>query len=345
MPTWFRQDGCKIIAEVAQAHDGSLGAAHSYIEAIAKTGADAVKFQTHIANAESTPAEPWRVKFSLQDETRYDYWVRTGFTEAQWFGLAQHARERGITFLSSAFSIEAVDLLDRLKLPMWKVGAGEVTNLPLIEYMARTRRPVLLSSGMSSWAELDAAVAAVRAHGAPVAVFQCTTVYPCPAEKIGLNVLREIRERYQCPAGLSDHSGTIFAGLAAAALGADMIEVHVTFSRECFGPDVAASLTVTELTELVKGVRFIEAALANPVEKDAIAHELTEVKRIFGKSVVAARDLQAGRKLSADDLAVKKPGTGIPAARFSHVINCTLRRPLVKNSQLAEEDLERYEAS
>lgn len=341
-PTWFHQlaSRCFIIGEIAQTHDGSLGTAHAYIDALARTGADAIKFQTHIADAESTPGEPWRVKFSRQDETRYEYWKRMEFTEAQWRGLAEHAAECGLVFLSSAFSFAAVELLERLGMSAWKVGAGEITNLPLLEMMARTGKPVLLSSGMASWEELDAAVATVRAHEAAVAVFQCTTAYPCPPEKLGLNVLAELRKRFQCPVGLSDHSGTIYAGLAAATLGAQLLEVHVTFSRECFGPDVPASLTTAELKQLVEGVRFIERAQANPVNKQAMAEELGELKRTFGKSIVAARDLAAGEQLTLANLAFKKPGTGLSPARLNDVLNRTLKRALAANSLLSPADFE-----
>src|SRR5688572_8301641 len=170
---------CVIVAEVAQTHDGSLGTALAYIDAAASAGADAIKFQTHIAAAESTPAEPWRVRFSLQDETRYDYWRRMEFTEAQWRCLARRAAEKNIAFLSSAFSIEAVDLLARIGVPAWKVGAGEITNLPLLRRMAATGKPMILSSGMSTWEEMDAAVEVVRASGNSLCVLQCTSEYPC----------------------------------------------------------------------------------------------------------------------------------------------------------------------
>jgi N-acetylneuraminate synthase len=328
---------CLVIAEVAQAHDGSLGTAHAYIEAVAACGADAVKFQTHIAAAESTPGEPFRVKFSPQDATRYDYWKRLEFSEPQWRELADHARQKGLVFLSTPFSFAAVDLLERLEMGAWKVGSGEVTNLPMLERMAATGRPVLVSSGMSSFEELDAAVATVRAKRAPVAVFQCTTAYPCPAEKIGLNVLDELRQRYQCPVGLSDHSGTIYASLAAVTLGANLLEVHVAFSRECFGPDVPASVTTSELAQLVAGVRFIEKALAHPLDKEQVAGEMGELKTMFGKSVVAARDLPKGHKLQPSDLALKKPGTGIPAARLNDVVGRSLARPVTADTLLAEE--------
>jgi N-acetylneuraminate synthase len=340
-PELFTQPAypCFVIGEVAQAHDGSLGTAHAYIDAIANAGADAVKFQTHIAAAESTAGEPWRVKFSRQDATRYDYWKRMEFNAEQWRGLAEHAQEHGLVFLSSAFSCEAVALLEGLGISAWKVGAGEITNLPLLERLARTGKPLLLSSGMSTWAELDAAVECARHFAAPVAVLQCTTAYPCPPEKLGLNVIAELRDRYHCPVGLSDHSGTIYAGLAAVTLGAQLLEVHVAFSRECFGPDVPASVTTAELRQLVAGVRFIETALAHPVEKEALAEELEPLRRAFGKSVVARRALAAGTTLKPDDLTVKKPGDGIPAARLPELFGRVLARPLQPDQRLSENDL------
>jgi N,N'-diacetyllegionaminate synthase len=332
--------GCRIIAEVAQNHDGSLGSAHAYIDAVAKTGADGIKFQTHIASAESTPGEPWRVRFSRQDETRYDYWKRIEFSAPQWLELGAHARERGLLFLSSAFSMEAVELLECVGVAAWKVGAGEITNLPMIDRMARTGLPVLLSSGLASWELLDAAVETVVRLGAPVEVFQCTTAYPCPPEKLGLNILHELRLRYGCPVGLSDHSGTIYAGLAAATLGADCLEVHVTMSRECFGPDVPASVTTAELADLTRGVRFINRAMASPVDKDAMAQDLTELRLVFGKSVVIARDLPAGHRLTTGDLKLKKPGTGLPPAKLEGLVSRRLRCAVSADTLLSEEHLE-----
>lgn len=332
---------CLVIAEVAQAHDGSLGNAHAYIDVAARAGADAIKFQTHIASAESTAAEPWRVQFSRQDATRYDYWKRMEFSREQWRGLAAHAREAGLLFLSSPFSAEAVELLAGLDMPAWKVASGEVTNAPLIEQMARTGRPVVLSSGMSTLAELDAAVALVRGAGAPVAMLQCTTTYPTPPELLGLNVMGELRARYGCPIGLSDHSGTIFAGLAAAALGADIIELHIVFSRDCFGPDTAASVTPAELAELVRGVRFVEAALSNPVDKDAAGRDAAAMRAVFGKSIVAARDLPAGTRLTAADVAFKKagPAAGLTPGALDRVLGRSLRRALATDDVVTEDIL------
>ncbi len=332
--------GCLIIGEVAQTHDGSLGLAHAFIDAIARAGADAVKFQTHIAAAESTPSEPWRVKFSLQDETRYDYWKRMEWTEEQWRGLKQHADERGLLFLSSPFSLEAVELLERTGIASWKVASGEVSNMPLFDRLLGTRRPMILSSGMSPLAEIDAAVARIQATEIPLAVLQCTSSYPCPPEKVGLNLIPFFRERYGCAVGLSDHSGTIYPGLAAAALGCEVLEIHVTLSREMFGPDVPVSITTAELSQLVEGVRFIERMNANPVDKDAAAEELSPMRSLFTKSVVARRDLPAGTVLREEHLAVKKPGTGIPAGRLPELCGARLGRSVRADEFLRETDIE-----
>ena len=330
---------CLIVGEVAQAHDGSLGTAHAFIDAIAHTGADAVKFQTHIAAAESTPAETFRTQFSKQDATRLDYWRRMEFTEEQWHGLAEHARERDLLFLSSPFSTEAVELLVRAGVPAWKIASGEITNVPMLERIAETGLPILLSTGMSPLSEIDRMVSAIRELGSPLLLFQSTTSYPCPPERIGLNMIPIYRERYNCRVGLSDHSGKVYTGLAAVALGLDMLEVHVTFHREIFGPDVPASVTVDELKELVDGIRFIETMLANPVDKDSMASELEPLRQLFFKSVVAASNLPEGTVLDRSDLAIRKPGSGIPAEKVGTVVGRRLLRDLKTDDLLQEEDL------
>jgi N-acetylneuraminate synthase len=192
---------------------------------------------------------------------------------------------------------------------------------------------------MSTWSELEDAVAVCREAGAPVVLLQCNTTYPCPPEKVGLNVLAEMAARYGCPVGLSDHSGTIFPALAATTLGAAVIEVHVTLSRSAFGPDVPASVTDGELAELVRGVRFIESAMASPVDKDADALEMVEMRRTFTKSVVAARPLPEGHVLTPADVAMKKPGTGIPAADVAEVLGRRLGRAVTTDEQLSWSDL------
>ena len=342
--TWLREpepgSACSVVAEVSQSHDGSLGMAHAFIDAAAEAGADAIKFQTHIASAEGTRDEPWRTRFSPQDETRFDYWRRMEFTPEQWHGLKAHADKRGLHFLSSPFSMAAVELLTRVGVAAWKVASGEINNDPLLDAMAASGLPIMLSTGMSPMAEIDAAVERVRGHGVPIAVMQCTSMYPCPPERVGFNLIPEFRERYGCAVGLSDHSATIYPGLAAAALGIEVLEVHITLSREMFGPDVVASITTRELRQLVEGVRFIERMRAAPCDKEALPDSVTALRDIFMKSVVAADDLEKGTVLRPEHLTTKKPGTGIPARDGPALVGKRLLRSVARDALLSPDDLE-----
>ena len=329
---------CFVIAEIGQAHDGSLGTAHAYIDAVAKTGVQAIKFQTHIAEAESSPNEKFRVNVFPQDENRYEYWRRMEFTEAQWIGLMKHANDKGLVFLSSPFSFQAVELLERIGMPAWKIGSGEVGNTPMLQKIAQTHKPILLSSGMSYWQEIDAAIATILDFHGNIGVFQCTTSYPCPAEKIGLNVISDIKDRYGSPAGLSDHSGTIYPSLAAVALGANIIEVHVVLSNDSFGPDVSSSITIDELSNMVEGIRFNEKALSSNIDKDLEANGMNELRQLFGKSIYYLHDLEEGHELDFSDITLKKPGTGIPARMLDNFIGRKLKKACFKGEQLKKDD-------
>ena len=317
--------GAFIISEIAQAHDGSLGMAHAMIDASADAGVDAVKFQTHIAEIESTLDEPWRIVFSRQDQARFDYWKRMEFTPRQWQGLAEHANRRGLMFLSSPFSVQAVELLDKIGVPFWKIASGEINNPELLESVWKTKKPILFSTGLCDFKVLDSVVSRTKELNTDFGIFQCTSEYPCAPETWGLNVLDELRDRYGCPVGLSDHSGTIFAGLAAAALGARFIEVHVTFSRQMFGPDVQASITFQELAQLVNGVRQIRQALEASVNKDNMFQLKKNMISNFGRSWALKRNLPAGTILDRGHITLKKPGSGIPYKELSKIIGKKLR--------------------
>jgi N,N'-diacetyllegionaminate synthase len=268
---------CLIVAEVGQAHEGSLGQAHAYIDAIAQAGADAVKFQCHIAEAESTPDEQWRVPPDWpQDESRYAYWKRMEFTQEQWWSLAAHAEQVGLIFLCSPFSVEAVRLLDPM-VPAWKVSSGEIGNTALLAAILDTGKPVLWSTGMSTEDEVQATENWLDGEGVPNVLMHCTSKYPCPPESIDLSVIKASEVG---PVGLSDHSGTIWPALAAVTLDACVVEVHVCFSKQEFGFDVESSITIDDLARLVEGVRFIEKA-KTPVDKDAMARELEPMRKLF----------------------------------------------------------------
>lgn len=328
---------CLIIAEVGSVHDGSLGNAKQLIQVARDSGADAVKFQTHIAEAETLRDAPSPSYFAK--ESRYEYFQRTAFSFPQWQELRADCEGRGIEFMSSPFSLEAVDVLERVGMARYKVPSGEVTNIPLLEHIASTRKPVLLSSGMSTWAELDRAVNAILRVHDRLTVLQCTSEYPCRYEAVGLNVMVEMGERYRLPVGLSDHTITPFASLAAVTLGASVIERHLTFSRLMYGSDAVHSLEPAEFAELTRGVRAIEAILAHPVDKANLAVRLQPMKDIFEKSVVAMVNIPKGTVVTRVMLGLKKPGTGISSARLEELLGRRANRDISKDHLIMEGDL------
>lgn len=329
-----------IVAEVGQAHDGSLGILHSYIDALSKTGVNAVKFQTHIAEAESSLQEPFRVNFSYEDKTRFDYWKRMSFDQEQWIEIKNHCEEVGLEFMSSPFSIAAVDLLESIGVKRYKIGSGEVNNKLMLDRIAKTGKPIILSSGMSSLDELEASIAFLKPFGNELSVLQCTTSYPTQAEHIGLNVLADLAARFPgTTLGFSDHSGTIYPCIAAVALGAQILEFHAVFDKRMFGPDASSSLSIDQITELVKGVRYIGKSLENPIDKNDLS-PYSGLKKIFEKSLAVNKDLPAGHCLTLEDLESKKPsGAGIAANAFESVLGKTLNKAKLKYDFLNSSDL------
>ena len=323
-----------IIAEIGSVHDGSFGNAKRLIDAIATTGADVAKFQTHIAPAETLRNAPMPSYF--KGEPRFEYFERTGYTREKWAELKAHCESVGLEFISSPFSIEAVELLDSIGMVRWKIPSGEITNLPMLDALAQTGKPVILSSGMSSWAELDRAVETILKHHDRLSILQCTSEYPCPYEEVGMNVMLEMRGRYNLPVGFSDHTLTIYAPIVATTLGASIIEKHFTFSRLMYGSDARHSLEPNEFKQMVDGIRAAELMIGSQVDKDAVAVKMREMKDIFEKSVVSVVDIPADTLITAEMLAVKKPGTGIPARRLNEVIGCRAVQDIPRDTVLQE---------
>ena len=295
-----------IIVEIGQAHDGSLGTLHSYIDAVSKTGVDAIKFQTHIADAESSPQEPFRVNFSYEDKTRFDYWKRMEFTFEQWIEIKKHCDEVGLEFISSPFSIAAVDLLEKLNVKKYKIGSGEVTNYLMLDKIAKTGKDIILSSGMSNFNELDDVFKFLSTYNNKISVLQCTTQYPTNPENLGLNVITELKNRYKVPVGLSDHSGKIYPSIAATTLGAEILEFHAVFDRRQFGPDSKSSLEIDEILTLVEGVSYISSAISNPIDKNNNS-EFNDLKKIFEKTLSLNKSKRQGEIIKLEDLEAKKP--------------------------------------
>lgn len=328
-----------LIAEIGQAHEGSLGILHSYIDALAPTGVDAVKFQMHIAEAESSEHEPFRVQFSLEDKTRFDYWKRMSFTLEQWKGIKEHCDAMELDFICSPFSNLAVDWLEEIGVEQYKIGSGEVNNFLILEKIAQTGKAVILSSGMSSYAELDQTVAFLKERNVSFSIMQCTTAYPTMPEQYGLNVIQELKKRYDVPVGFSDHSAKTATCIAATALGASLLEFHVVFDRQIFGPDSKSSLTISETQDLVDSIRNIASALSYPIDKNNNV-EFSSLKQIFEKSLAVNKDLPKNHILTFADLESKKPrGLGIAASSFQEVIGKPLNKDLKQWDFLNEGDL------
>jgi N,N'-diacetyllegionaminate synthase len=328
-----------IIAEVGMAHDGSLGTAHAYIDALAGMGVDAVKFQVHIAEAESSTLEPFRVEFSYQDENRMDYWNRTAFTAAQWKTLKLHCEMQNMEFIATPFSKAAVDLLISLGVNKFKISSGDANNLLLIKHISDTQKEIILSSGMSTLQELDESMALLSGQNTKVSLLQCTTAYPTLPEQWGVNVIDLYKNRYGIPVGFSDHSGDVFACLAATALGADILEFHIVFDKRIFGPDTSSSIPVAQVPSLVNGIKQIFRARQNPVVKDDTVR-CEGMKKIFEKSLAINKPLVRGQQITFEDLEGKKPADlGIPARDYEKVVGKKLVRNMKQWEFLHDDDL------
>ena len=330
----------KIIAEIGQAHEGSLGQAHAYIEALSQTGVDVVKFQTHMAQYESSVQEPWRIKFSYEDNTRFDYWKRMEFTEEQWKELKKHTEELGMQFMSTPFSVEAAQMLNRIGVAEWKVSSGEVTNWLLLDYLSSTKKPITISTGMSTWNEIDECVEYLLSREVELSIMQTTSKYPTSNEEVGLNIIDEMKVRYDLPIGLSSHTGNIYAMLAAVARGAELIETHVCMSKHDFGPDTTSAISIDECKQLVSAVRSIESMQESFVDKDAMATELYDTSKIFAKSIYAATDITPGNIIEKELLTCRKPGNGILIRDLKLILGKKAKKMIAKGQMIDWNDIE-----
>jgi N,N'-diacetyllegionaminate synthase len=323
-----------LIAEAGSVHDGSFGNACALVDMAAAAGANVVKFQTHIAEAETLRDAPMPPFF--RGEPRFEYFERTSFSFEQWRELKQRCHDRGVLFSSSPFSERAVDLLERIGPDLYKVASGEVTNVFLLERLAAAGKPIILSSGMSNWADLDRAIAILR-QSPRLIVLQCSSSYPCGPDRVGLNVLAELRHRHGVEIGISDHTLGFAAAFAAAALGATAVEKHVTFSRLMYGSDAPHSMEPRDFQLFCEGLKEVWNILDNPVNKDDVTL-FGEMKRVFEKSLVSSRPLSAGHVLAREDFAAKKPGGGIPTAEYQTFVGRRLVRAVPADHMFSRAD-------
>lgn len=329
-----------IIAEAGVNHDGSTEKALRLVDAAARSGADAVKFQTFRADALAVPDAPkaeYQKKRGGEETTQRDMLARLELDRASFDRIAARCAERGILFLSTPFDEQSVDMLVAMGVSMIKLPSGELTNHPLLSHAAKTGKPLILSTGMSTLEEIEDALAAIRrAGGPPVALLHCVSQYPAPLEAVNLRAMAAMRDRFSVPIGYSDHTEGIAVPVAAAALGAAIIEKHFTLDKRDPGPDHAMSLEPDELAAMVAGVRAAAAALGDGVKRPH-ACEL-ELRGVARRSLVYARDLEKGSALRPEDLAAKRPGTGISPARRDEFVGKTLRRDRKTNAFVDPED-------
>ncbi|MBP2316262.1 N-acetylneuraminate synthase [Azospirillum soli] len=330
-----------VIAEAGVNHNGDLELAHRLVDVAADAGADIVKFQTFRADrlaSGSAPKADYQRATTDGAESQRDMLRRLELTAEAHLALQAHCAHRGIEFLSTPFDEESADFLLSIGIRRIKVPSGEVVNLPFLEHLARTGLPMLLSTGMADLEEVAEAVNTVRRAGtSDLTVLQCTTDYPARPEDANLRAMASMASAFGVPVGFSDHTLGIECALAAVALGAVVIEKHVTLDCGLPGPDHAASLEPKALAALVRGIRTVEAALGDGIKRPAEA-ELRN-RAAVRKSLAASRDLPAGHRLEPGDIVVRRPGTGLAPALAGRTVGKALRRDVAEGMPFTEDDL------
>lgn len=332
---------CFIIAEAGVSHNGSLELAIELVNGAAAAKADAIKFQTFraddLATADAEKAKYQKVRTGA-GETQREMLRRLELSPAAHGRLAQHCRSRSIMFLSTAFDPQSVDLLFRLKMPAFKIASGEITNWPLLRYIARLRKPIILSTGMSYLSEIDEAIRVLRCEGVnEIALLHCVSNYPADPASANLRAISTLKSAFRVPVGLSDHTLGLDVPIAAVAVGASIIEKHFTLDRTLAGPDHEASITAEELSDLISRIRRVEAALGNGCKEPLPSEE--DVRRASRRSIVIREPIPPGTKIHSNMLTFKRPGTGISPVELELVVGRVTKRALAVDTLLRWEDL------
>jgi len=324
-----------VIAEVGINHEGDFEKAKKMIDAAIEAGADCVKFQCHITDKEMIPTDIKPGKISK--EKLWEIIKRCELTVDEEYKLKRYCEDKGIIYLCTPFSKEAAERLYQMGVLAFKIGSGECNNLPFLEYIARMGKPMILSTGMNDIYSIRKSVNIILKYKCPFMLMHCTSIYPTPYERVRLGAIKQLRDIFKVPVGLSDHSLGIYTCLAAVALGASAIEKHFTISRKWPGPDNPISIEPNELRELVKGVRAIFQARGG--KKDILKEEMPVIKFAYA-SVVTIKDIKKGEKFSVENIWVKRPGTGeLLAKDFKKILGKVARRDLPKDRQLKINDV------
>ena len=332
---------CLVIAEAGVNHNGSLEMALRLVDAAAGAGADVVKFQTFKAEEVVSPIAPkanYQVQTTGAAESQLEMVKKLELPPEAFGQIARHCRQRGIVFMSTPFDKGSVDLLDDLGVVAFKIGSGELTNLPFLSYVSAKGKPLILSTGMSNLQEVAAAVETVRAAGnRDLVILHCVSNYPAAPSSVNLRVMKTLEDEFRVPVGYSDHTEGITIPLAAVALGACIIEKHFTLDRSLPGPDHRASLEPGELEAMVRGIRTVQSALGDGRKRPA-AEELNTAA-VGRRSLVAACDLQAGTKLTEAMIAIRRPGTGLPPSALPQLVGRCLRQDITAGNLFTTEML------
>jgi len=329
-----------IIAEAGVNHNGDVNLAEQLIDEAADVGADAVKFQTFHAEdvVTCTAAKADYQKNSTSpNESQFEMIKKLEFSDDIFRKLNTYAQKRKILFLSTPFDNESVDLLDQIGVPVYKIPSGEITNFPLLKKIAEKKKPVIMSTGMAALGEVEAAFRYLKKSGTEhIILLHCTTSYPAPMHSVNLRAMQTLHCAFQVPVGYSDHTEGITIPVAAAAMGACVLEKHFTLDKTLPGPDHKASLEPRELQAMVKAIRDVETARGNGIKKPDDEEE--HIKKIARRSIVAQCDIKAGDELKASDLAIKRPGTGIEPKYVDFVVH-KRARTLIQKDQVIRWDM------
>lgn len=316
---------CFLIAEAGVNHNGDLSLAHQLIDVAVQAGADAIKFQTFKAERLATP-DASKAEYQLQatnaGESQFEMLRRLELDAEAHRGLLAHCRDMNILFMSTPFDEESADLLEGLGVQVFKTPSGEITNLPYLRHIARKGKPMIVSTGMAFLGEVETAVRTIEAAGNhSFALLHCVSNYPANPADTNLRAMQTMARAFNVPVGYSDHTPGIEVSLAAVALGACIVEKHFTLDRNLPGPDHQASAEPAELAALVRGIRIVEAALGDGRKQPAASEANTAA--VARKSLVAACDVPTGAVITAEMIAIKRPGTGLPAAMREFLVGRT----------------------
>lgn len=322
-----------IIAEAGVNHNGDIEIARQLVDAAAEAGADAVKFQTFKADklvSKSAQKADYQKKTTNSQESQFAMLKKLELSSDMHQYLQEYCRRKNILFLSTPFDLDSIVYLDSIGVPFMKIPSGEITNYPYLREIGKTKKPVILSTGMSEMKEIEAALCVLREYGTTdITVLHCNTEYPTPYADVNLKAMVTIKEKLDVKVGYSDHTVGIEIPVAAAAMGACVIEKHFTLNKNMEGPDHKASLEPKELKEMVRMVRNVEMALGTGTKSPSSSEKKNIL--VVRKSIVAKEDIEEGQIFTEDNLTTKRPGTGVTAMAWNEALGKSAKRNFRKD--------------